>query len=139
VALLPRCRNAGLGHLTGLCLLQLFGCGTPGLFRTSGWRTLTMTHPICGRLLFVAHRGIRMLLFARMARLSHRLGRRSHNSAVAQYQKVIDKHFSKTGDPDWTGQQGGEDCSALQLSEEETKKCSLHLHCWSRSVWHAIS
>jgi hypothetical protein len=46
-----------------------------------------------------------MLLFARMARLSHRLGRRSHNSAVAQYQKVIDKHFSNTGDLAWTGQQ----------------------------------
>ena len=49
-----------------------------------------------------------MLLFARMDRLSHRLGRRSHNSAVAQYQKVIDKHFSKTGDLAWTGTAGGE-------------------------------
>ncbi len=43
-----------------------------------------------------------MLLFARMARLSHRLGGRSRNSAVAQYQKVIDKHFSKSGDLAWT-------------------------------------
>jgi hypothetical protein len=49
-----------------------------------------------------------MLLFARMDRLSHRLGRRSDNSAVAQYQKVIDKHFSKTGDLAWTGTAGGE-------------------------------
>ena len=63
-----------------------------------------------------------MLLFARMARLSHRLGRRSHNSAVAQYQKIIDKHFSKTGDLAWTGQQVARICSALRLSEEETKK-----------------
>jgi hypothetical protein len=62
-----------------------------------------------------------MLLVARMARLSHRLGRRSHNSAVAQYQKVIDKHFSKTGDLAWTGQQA-RICSALRLSDEETKK-----------------
>ena len=45
-----------------------------------------------------------MLLFARIDRLSHRPGRRSHNSAVAQYQKVNDKHFSKTGDLAWTGQ-----------------------------------
>ena len=54
-----------------------------------------------------------MLLFARMARLSHHLGRRSHNSAVAQYQKVIDKHFSRTGDLAWTGQQ--DLCTGRQL------------------------
>jgi hypothetical protein len=48
--------------------------------------------------------------------------RRDLNSAAAQYQKVIDKHFSKAGDLASTVQQAARICSALRLSEEETKK-----------------
>ena len=47
---------------------------------------------------------------------------RDLNSATAQYQKVIDKHPSKTGDLAGTRQQATRICSALKLSEEETKK-----------------
>src|ERR1700751_901882 len=54
VVLLPRRRECGLGHLTGLCPFQTIRTWTPGRFRTSGWRTLTITQPICGRLLLVA-------------------------------------------------------------------------------------
>jgi tetratricopeptide (TPR) repeat protein len=47
---------------------------------------------------------------------------RDLNSAAAQYQKVIDKHPTKTGDFARTRQQAMRICSTLQLSEEETKK-----------------
>jgi len=47
---------------------------------------------------------------------------RDLKSAAAQYQKVIDKHSSKTGDLAGTRQQAARICSALRLSEEETKK-----------------
>jgi len=47
---------------------------------------------------------------------------RDLNSAAAQYQKVIDKHFSNTGDVASTRQQASRICSALRLSVEETKK-----------------
>jgi len=43
-------------------------------------------------------------------------------SDAVQYQKVIDKHSSKTGDLASTRQQATRICSALKLSEEETKK-----------------
>jgi hypothetical protein len=48
--------------------------------------------------------------------------RRDLKSAAEQYQKVIDKHLSKTGDLASTRQQAARICSALPLSEEETKK-----------------
>jgi tetratricopeptide (TPR) repeat protein len=44
------------------------------------------------------------------------------NSAVSQYQKIIDKHSSKTGDLAVTRHQANRICVALRLSEEETKK-----------------
>ena len=47
---------------------------------------------------------------------------RDLNSAVSQYQKVIDKHPSKTGDLAVTRQQAARICAALRLSEEETKR-----------------
>lgn len=47
---------------------------------------------------------------------------RDLNSAAAQYQKVIDKHPGNTGDLAGTRQQATRICSALKLSEEETKK-----------------
>jgi hypothetical protein len=79
-----------------------------------------------------------MLLFARMARLSHLLGRRSHNSAVAQYQKVIDKHFSKTGDLAWTGQQAARivahDCRRKRRDEEVLAQC-LARHQLIKGQW----
>jgi tetratricopeptide (TPR) repeat protein len=50
---------------------------------------------------------------------------RDFDSAVAQYQKVIDKHSSRIGDLAGTRQQAMRICSALKLSEEETKKVLL--------------
>jgi len=47
---------------------------------------------------------------------------RDFNSAATQYQKVIDKHPSKTGDLAGTRQQAARICSALKLAEEETKE-----------------
>ena len=47
---------------------------------------------------------------------------RDLNSAATQYQKVIDKHPVKTGDLAGTRRQATRICSALKLSEEETKK-----------------
>ena len=48
------------------------------------------------------------------------------NSAAGQYQKVIDKHPSRTGDLAGTCQQATRICGALQLSDEEKKKvCAL--------------
>lgn len=47
---------------------------------------------------------------------------RDLHSAAAQYQKVIDKHSSRTGDLDGTRQQASRICTALHLSDEETKK-----------------
>ena len=44
------------------------------------------------------------------------------NSAVSQYQKIIDRHASKTGDLAGTRQQATRICSALKLSEEEAEK-----------------
>jgi len=47
---------------------------------------------------------------------------RDLKSAAVQYQKVIDKHSSRTGDLAGTRQQATRICSALQLSKEETKE-----------------
>ena len=58
--MLPRCRDAGFRHLTGLRLLQTIRMWNFGPIRTSGWKTLTMTQPICGRLLFVARLNARL-------------------------------------------------------------------------------
>ena len=44
------------------------------------------------------------------------------NSAVSQYQKIIDRHASKTGDLAGTRQQATRICAALKLSEEEAEK-----------------
>lgn len=44
------------------------------------------------------------------------------NSAGLQYQKIIDRHASNTGDLAGTRQQAGRICAALKLSEEETEK-----------------
>ncbi len=48
------------------------------------------------------------------------------NSAAGKYQKVIDKHSSRTGDLAGTRQQATRICRALQLSDEKTKTvCAL--------------
>jgi tetratricopeptide (TPR) repeat protein len=47
---------------------------------------------------------------------------RNLDSAAEQYQKVIDKHPNNTGDLRGTRQQATRICSALKLSEEESKK-----------------
>jgi len=44
------------------------------------------------------------------------------DAAAAQYQRIIDRHFSRTGDLAGTRQQATRICSALKLSEEETRK-----------------
>jgi tetratricopeptide (TPR) repeat protein len=47
---------------------------------------------------------------------------RNLDAATAQYQKVIDKHATATGDLKGTGQQAQRICTALGLSSEETAK-----------------
>lgn len=49
---------------------------------------------------------------------------RDPDSAASQYQKVIDKHSSKTGDLAVTQQEAIRICTRLRLLEEETKKVS---------------
>jgi hypothetical protein len=55
-----------------------------------------------------------------------------------QYQKVIDKHLSKTGYLASTQQQAARNCPALQVSEEETKKVLAPFEVLEPSFWQAV-